>query len=140
MWHWTLFAAVLLVGVAAQIAANARLGVVVRRLEATTGAGEVAEGASRGVAARFEAVWVLAVLGLVSFGVGRCGLRAARLDDRADAAAGRGACRAASRHGSRADRERRWAARLRDLALPDQQRHTMDRPAVLDGFFGLDGR
>ena len=29
-----------------------RLGIVVRRLEATTGAGEVAEGASGGVAAR----------------------------------------------------------------------------------------
>ena len=62
-----------------------------RRLEATTGAGEVAEGASGGVAARLEAAWVLAVLRLVSFGVGRCGLKAARLDDRADAAAGRGA-------------------------------------------------
>ena len=48
--------------------------------------------------------------------------------------------RAGSRHRARADRERRWAARLRDLALPDQQRHTMDRPAVLDGFFGFDGR
>lgn len=106
---WAIVVTVTAVEMGIRVAANRRLHAVVERL------GADAAGVLSAKTPGWERVYGAMMTRFLHFGARRCDIKAAKLDSRAAAAAGKGDRKAAILLQHRADRERRWAAESRGL-------------------------